>query len=105
MQIASCSPTWRPFGWWFIAILVLLEMPQASQGAIRINEIHYHPTDEPVFDAAGLPVLDLSEDIPEFIGLINTSTNSVALGGWRRILVSGDNPHQTPWFPGDRTKS
>lgn len=50
---------------------------------VVINEIMYHPVEKPVFDAAGDPVLDLSEDIHEFIELTHVGGAPVSLAGWR----------------------
>lgn len=55
----------------------------AVRAQIVINEIMYHPVEKPAFDAAGDPVLDLSEDIHEFIELKNAGPTAVALDGWR----------------------
>lgn len=51
--------------------------------AVVINEIHYHPVEEAQFDGNGLPVLDLSEDVHEFLELYNPGTAPVSLGKWR----------------------
>lgn len=51
-------------------------------GDVVINEIHYHPVEEPVFRADFSPSLDLSEDVHEFIEIHNTSTAEVSLDGW-----------------------
>ena len=50
---------------------------------VLINEIMYHPVERPAFDAAGDPVLDLTEDVQEFIELKNTGSTAVSLAGWR----------------------
>ena len=50
---------------------------------VLINEIMYHPVERPAFDAAGDPVLDLTEDVHEFIELKNTGSTAVSLAGWR----------------------
>jgi len=55
---------------------------QAAPGVV-LSELHYHPVEEAAFTSEGLPVLDLSEDIHEFIELHNTSGASVSLAGWR----------------------
>ncbi|MBL9166584.1 MAG: lamin tail domain-containing protein [Verrucomicrobiales bacterium] len=60
---------------------LLLSAASATAGVI-INEIHYHPVEEAVFDTNGLPVLDLSEDVHEFIELHNTGTTAVDLSRW-----------------------
>ncbi|HXJ72668.1 MAG TPA: hypothetical protein VNM37_07435, partial [Candidatus Dormibacteraeota bacterium] len=48
-------------------------------GAVVINEIHYHPVERPAFDAEGVPLLDLSSDLHEFVELSNTGPTPVAL--------------------------
>ncbi|HXJ60938.1 MAG TPA: lamin tail domain-containing protein [Verrucomicrobiae bacterium] len=48
-----------------------------------INELMYHPVEEPTFDADGHPLLDLSEDVHEFVELYNSGAQPVAIGGWR----------------------
>ncbi len=50
---------------------------------VLINEIMYHPVELPAFDAAGDPVLDLTEDVHEFIELKNMGSTAVSLAGWR----------------------
>ena len=50
---------------------------------IIISEIMYHPIEEPEFDKNGKPVIDLSEDIHEFLELHNLSQNTVTLDNWR----------------------
>ncbi|HEX8310667.1 MAG TPA: lamin tail domain-containing protein, partial [Chthoniobacteraceae bacterium] len=58
----------------------------ASNGVARaqvvINEIHYHPVENPAFDAAGNPLLDLTEDVHEFVELHNAGSAAVDLSGW-----------------------
>ncbi|MDB4436191.1 lamin tail domain-containing protein, partial [Akkermansiaceae bacterium] len=49
---------------------------------VVINEIHYHPVEEPEFDTEYLPKLDLSEDVHEFIELYNDGDSAVSLAGW-----------------------
>lgn len=61
----------------FLAVL-----PLTARAAIFINEIHYHPVEVAAFDAAGSPVLDLSEDIHEFVELYNPGLGAVNLAGW-----------------------
>src|SRR6185295_14728179 len=55
----------------------------AAEAGVIINEIHYHPVEEAVFDASGAPVLDLSEDVHEFVELFNPDVNDVSLAGWK----------------------
>ena len=53
----------------------------------------YHPIEEPEFDRKGKPVLDLSEDIHEFIELHNFSQETVTLDNWR---ISGGIDYAFP---------
>lgn len=55
----------------------------ASQGQIVISEIMYHPIEEPAFNADGTPVLDLHEDVHEFVELHNPTAGPIGIGGWR----------------------
>ena len=50
---------------------------------VIINEIHYHPVEEPAFNDLFLPVLNLSEDLHEFIELYNDGDTAISLDGWR----------------------
>lgn len=54
-----------------------------SPGQVVITEIMYHPVEEPAFNQDGSPVLDLSEDVHEFVELHNAGNESVVLTGWR----------------------
>lgn len=49
---------------------------------VVISEIHYHPVEEPEFEADGTPKLDLSEDVHEFIEVHNPGASAVDIGGW-----------------------
>ena len=51
-------------------------------GEVVINEIHYHPVEEPNFLPDFNPVMDLSEDVHEFIELHNTGDTAVSLEDW-----------------------
>lgn len=50
---------------------------------VVLSEIHYHPVEEPEFDADGNPKLDLANDVHEFVELQNVGTNVVDLAGWK----------------------
>ncbi len=63
-------------------LLILFLGMAAGQPSIFITEIHYHPVEEPAFNPDGSPVLDLSEDVHEFIELFNAGSNPVSLAGW-----------------------
>ena len=54
---------------------------QADQ-RLLLSEIHYHPVERAAFDTNGSPVLDLSDDVHEFVELHNAGTNAVSLDGW-----------------------
>lgn len=51
--------------------------------AVVINEVHYHPVERPAFNSNGAPVLDLSNDVHEFVEIYNTGATNVSLAGWR----------------------
>ncbi len=65
------------------SLLVIAVWRTAAAPAVVINEIHYHPVEEAAFDANGLPLLDLSEDVHEFIELFNPTATNVPLAGWK----------------------
>ena len=69
-----------------INLLVLLlagtGIVHAASGEILLSEIMYHPVERPAFDSNGVPVLDLSEDVHEFVELYNAGSNTVNLLGW-----------------------
>ena len=83
MPNAPLAPTPCRLAWLFVAALLALCHLSTSRSAVLINEIHYHPTDEPAYDAEGFPVLDLTDDLHEFIELVNVSSNAVPLAGWK----------------------
>lgn len=56
--------------------------PVESRAQIRITEIMYHPVEEPAFNADGSPVLDLYEDVHEFVELHNAGAEAANLTGW-----------------------
>jgi hypothetical protein len=62
-------------------------------GGVVINEIHYHPVERPAFTVDGSPVLDLSDDVHEFVELFNSGPTNVSLAGWR---LSGDIDFEFP---------
>ena len=65
----------------------------AASAQVVINEIHYHPVENPRFDAGGNPVYsdntpaDLSSDVHEFVEIYNAGARAIDLGGWK--LASG----------------
>jgi hypothetical protein len=50
---------------------------------VVINEIHYHPVEEPAFNSSGNPLVDLTEDVHEFVELRNVGASAVDLTGWQ----------------------
>ena len=67
-----------PIGWYY---RVNANAPVPPR--IVISEIMYHPIEEPEFDKNGKPVIDLSDDVHEFLELHNLSQNTVILDNWR----------------------
>ena len=69
-----------------IKLLVLLlagtGIVHAASAEVLLSEIMYHPVERPAFDSNGVPVLDLSEDVHEFVELYNAGTSTVNLLGW-----------------------
>jgi hypothetical protein len=61
--------------------------------AVVLNEIHYHPVELAAFDAAFNPVIDLSEDVHEFVELHNPDAQARSLDGW---TLSGAVDFQFP---------
>ena len=51
-------------------------------GGVLFNEIQYHPVEKAAFNADGSPVLDLTEDVHEFVELFNPGPGAAVLGGW-----------------------
>lgn len=81
-NVPPCPARCR-LNWLLLTVYLALCSIAQSQSAIVINEIQYHPTDEPTFDPEGFPVLDLTDDVHEFIELVNVSSNTVPLAGWK----------------------
>jgi len=54
-----------------------------ARAQIVFSEIMYHPVEEPAFHADGSPVLDLYEDVHEFVEVHNAGTAPVDLSGWQ----------------------
>lgn len=65
------------------ALAALLFLAPSAFTQVVINEIHYHPVEEPAFNLDGTPVLDLSSDIHEFVEIHNAGPTEVNLGGWK----------------------
>lgn len=62
---------------WFCLGLVV-----PVRAAVLVSEIHYHPVEEAAFDTNGVPLLDLTADVHEFVELHNTAAEPVLLTGW-----------------------
>ena len=54
-----------------------------ASAQVVVSEIHYHPVEEPAFNADGTPSLDLADDVHEFVEIQNTGSSAVDLGGWK----------------------
>lgn len=65
-----------------ISVFSLLAFTLAAAAQVLISEIHYHPVEEPVFNADGTPFLQLTNDVHEFVEIQNTGVSTVDLGGW-----------------------
>ena len=75
-------------------ILPLLAACAATASAqVVITEIHYHPVEEAAFDAAGNPVIDLTDDVHEFVEIQNTGPADVDISGW---TLSGGATYTVP---------
>ena len=77
-----------PLGWFY-----RVDSNAPPPPRIAITEIMYHPIEEPEFDRNGKPVLDLSEDVHEYIELHNFSQETVVLDNWR---ISGGINYEFP---------
>ena len=66
-----------------LAILAALSLSAFASAQVVIHEIHYHPIELEAFDGAGNPVLDLADDVHEFIELYNAGAGAVDIGGWK----------------------
>src|SRR6185503_3817196 len=63
--------------------LCMLSLIQPATAAVVINEIMYQPVERPAFDTNGIPLLDISSDVHEFVELHNAGTSPVSLDGWQ----------------------
>src|ERR1039457_3594828 len=54
----------------------------SASAQIVFTEIHYHPVEEPAFNADGTPYLGLTNDIHEFVEIQNISGAAVDVSGW-----------------------
>ena len=65
-----------------LAAGVLCVASRSTASQVVISEIHYHPVEEPAFNADATPFLTLTNDVHEFVEIQNTGAGSVDLGGW-----------------------
>ena len=63
--------------------LFALGAPLQAQPQVVISEIMYHPVEEPVVNANGFAVLDLTADVHEYVELHNPGSTAIRLAGWR----------------------
>lgn len=68
---------------WFLPFCLLLAASPGVHARVVINEIMYHPVELAAFDPEGFPVLDLTEDVHEYIELFNPGEVAVDLRDWR----------------------
>jgi hypothetical protein len=67
----------------FTCLSACLLLAPVGHAQIVISEIHYHPVEEPAFNADGTPYLYLTNDVHEFVEIQNTGTSAVDLSGWK----------------------
>ena len=65
-----------------LAILAALSLSAAVSAQVVIHEIHYHPIELEAFDGAGNPLLDLTDDVHEFVEFYNAGAGAVDISGW-----------------------
>ena len=66
----------------FLSFVLLSLLTLTSSAQVVISEIHYHPVEEPVFNADGTPFLELTNNVHEFVEIQNTAAFAVDLSGW-----------------------
>lgn len=66
-----------------VAHLCLAAFTSLLSAEIVINEIHYHPVEEPAFRSNGTPTLLLWDDVHEFLEIRNTADSPADLSGWK----------------------
>lgn len=77
------SPETRRLRFWLCRVLTVFALFVGTASAqVVFTEIHYHPVDEEAFNADGTPVLDLTEDIHEFVEIQNSGATNLDLSGW-----------------------
>ena len=72
----SAGAVWAPGSMTFTTT----SQPSSS---LVINEIHYHPVENDAFNPDGTPVLDLSDDVHEFVEIHNPTAGAITLDGWK----------------------
>lgn len=65
-----------------VCLAAWLAFVLSASAQIVLTEIHYHPVEEPVFNADGTPFLNLAHDVHEFVEIQNSSSSTVDLSGW-----------------------
>ncbi len=82
--LAACGRFQLTFGPCLAATLATLFAGAiiSAPAQVVISEIHYHPVEEPAFNADGTPLLGLTNDLHEFVEIQNAGAASVNLSGW-----------------------
>ena len=65
-----------------LTVVPLLVVASSADASVLIHEIHYHPVEKAAFADDGSPVLDLTDDVHEFVELHNNGQDPVSLEGW-----------------------
>jgi hypothetical protein len=73
----------KTFGFAALVVAFAGVWPLGLQAQVVISEIMYHPVEEPAFNPDGSPVIDLYEDVHEFVEIHNPGTSAVNLAGWK----------------------
>src|SRR5262245_53236735 len=69
---------------YFLSVaLIAFGLIWPATAEVFISEIMYHPVERPAFDTNGAPLLDISNDVHEFLELHNTGPGLVTLDGWQ----------------------
>jgi hypothetical protein len=66
-----------------LSLVAWLHLAANAGAQVFISELMYHPVEKEAFDTNGAPVLDLSDDVHEFLELHNAGAAPISLGGWR----------------------
>lgn len=66
-----------------LSIFAGLHLASSAGAQVFISELLYHPVEKEAFDTNGAPVLDISDDVHEFLELHNAGAATVNLSGWR----------------------